>query len=173
MSLTILDPTNEAVPVERQVTPRPETVKGKIAFLDISKNRGSVLLDRLQEAFEQRLPQIEITRYMKPTFSKPAPEDLRSDIIENNDSAPFDFKRNLRGLYCRVRDPMVQIITVERDVQSSYLNFPVHLQQNRFDSFRHSDSPRMDSHKREEPIRMHFRYLCSESTKLIGNIILS
>ena len=85
MSLTILDPTNETVPVERQVTPRPETVKGKIAFLDISKNRGNVLLDRLQEAFEQRLPQIEITRYMKPTFSKPAPEDLRFDIIENND----------------------------------------------------------------------------------------
>ena len=45
MSLTILDPTNETVPVERQVTPRPETVKGKIAFLDISKSRGNVLLD--------------------------------------------------------------------------------------------------------------------------------
>ena len=85
MSLTILDPTNEAVPVERQVSPRPKTVKGKIAFLDISKNRGSVLLDRLQEAFEQRLPQIEITRYMKPTFSKPAPDDLRTDIASNND----------------------------------------------------------------------------------------
>ena len=87
MSLTILDPTNEAVPVERQVSPRPETVKGKIAFLDISKNRGSILLDRLQEAFEQRLPQIEITRYMKPTFSKPAPDDLRNEIQEANDFA--------------------------------------------------------------------------------------
>ena len=85
MSLTILDPTKEAVPVERQISPRPETVKGKIAFLDISKNRGSVLLDRLQEAFEQRLPQIEITRYMKPTFSKPAPDELRMDIASNND----------------------------------------------------------------------------------------
>jgi hypothetical protein len=85
MSLTILDPTNEAVPVERQVTPRPATVKGKVAFLDISKTRGNVLLDRLQEAFEQRLPQIEITRYMKPTFSKPAPDGLRADIVENND----------------------------------------------------------------------------------------
>ena len=52
MAVTILDPTNEAVPVERQITPRPEEVKGKVAFLDISKPRGSVLLDRLQEAFE-------------------------------------------------------------------------------------------------------------------------
>ena len=36
MAVTILDPTNEAVPVERQITPRPEVVKGKVAFLDIS-----------------------------------------------------------------------------------------------------------------------------------------
>ena len=74
MALTILDPTNEAVPLERKITPRPEVIKGKVAFLDISKPRGSVLLDRLQEAFEQRLPQVEITRYTKPTFSKPAPD---------------------------------------------------------------------------------------------------
>ena len=26
MAVTILDPTNEAVPVERQITPRPEAV---------------------------------------------------------------------------------------------------------------------------------------------------
>jgi beta-lactamase class A len=53
--------------------------------LDISKRRGNVLLDRLQEALEQRLPQIEITRYMKPTFSKPAPDDLRQEIKTDND----------------------------------------------------------------------------------------
>lgn len=85
MSLTILDPTNEAVPVERQITPRPEVVQGKVAFLDISKPRGSVLLDRLQEAFEQRLPKVEITRYTKPTFSKPAPDALRAEINAAND----------------------------------------------------------------------------------------
>ena len=57
MSLTILDPTNEAVPVERQVTPRPETVKGKIAFLDISKNREVFFLidyrKRLSSAYRR------------------------------------------------------------------------------------------------------------------------
>ena len=85
MALTILDPTNEAVPLERKITPRPEAIKGKVAFLDISKPRGSVLLDRLQEAFEQRLPQVEITRYTKPTFSKPAPDALRAEINAAND----------------------------------------------------------------------------------------
>ena len=65
MNLMILDPTNEAVPVERQISERPKTLTGKVAFLDISKPRGNVLLDRLQEAFEQRLPGVEINRYMK------------------------------------------------------------------------------------------------------------
>tara|TARA_E500000178_G_scaffold338377_2_gene378677 strand:+ start:3428 stop:3784 length:357 start_codon:yes stop_codon:yes gene_type:complete len=85
MSFKILDPTNEAVPVTRQVTPRPEKLTGRLAFLDISKPRGNVLLDRLQEALEQRLPQIEITRYTKPTFSKPAPDALRVEIQRDND----------------------------------------------------------------------------------------
>ncbi len=85
MTLTLLDPTNEEVPVARAITPRPAEVKGRIAFLDISKRRGDVLLDRLQEALEQRLPQVEITRYVKPTFSKPAPDALRAEISAAND----------------------------------------------------------------------------------------
>jgi hypothetical protein len=31
------------------------------------------------------LPQIEITRYTKPTFSKPAPDALRQEIHAAND----------------------------------------------------------------------------------------
>ena len=41
---TIMDPTDERVPVTRQLTPRPETITGRVALLDISKPRGSVLL---------------------------------------------------------------------------------------------------------------------------------
>ena len=87
MTVTLLDPTNEEVPVARQIAARPETLKGRIAFMDISKRQGNLLLDRLQEALEQRLPGIEINRYMKPTFSKPAPDDLRKEIQEANDFA--------------------------------------------------------------------------------------
>ncbi len=85
MSLTLLDPTNEDIPVARQITPRPKSITGKVAFLDIAKRRSDEFLDRLQEAIEQRLPQIEINRYQKPTFSKPAPADLRQQIKEIND----------------------------------------------------------------------------------------
>ena len=85
MSVTVLDPTNEEVPIARRITPRPTTITGKIAFLDISKRRSDEFLDCLQEAIEQRLPKVEVNRYRKPTFSKPAPADLRREIKEIND----------------------------------------------------------------------------------------
>lgn len=83
--LSILDPTDERVPVSRQITPRPKHIVGNVALLDISKPRGNVLLDRLEETLSQRLPDVNITRYSKPTFSKPAPEELRQLIQANND----------------------------------------------------------------------------------------
>lgn len=82
---TILDPTNERVPVERQLTPRTGKVEGVIALLDIFKPRGDVFLDRIDEQLRERLPGVEIRRYTKPTFTKPCPDDLRRKIKEEAD----------------------------------------------------------------------------------------
>ncbi|MDA0790191.1 MAG: hypothetical protein O2780_12125 [Proteobacteria bacterium] len=81
---TILDPSNERQPVERQLTPRTGLISGNVALLDISKPRGNVLLDRLEARLREMLPDININRYAKPTFTKPAPEDLRREIRQNN-----------------------------------------------------------------------------------------
>jgi hypothetical protein len=81
---TILDPTNEKMPIARQLTPRSGSVTGNVAFLDISKPRGDVLLDRLEEQMKARAPGVVIRRYAKPTFTKPAPEALRAEIRANN-----------------------------------------------------------------------------------------
>jgi hypothetical protein len=82
---TILDPTNEREPIARQLTPRSGAIHGTVAFLDISKPRGNVLLDRLEEQFKQRAPDVRVKRYSKPTFTKPAPESLRQEIRSNSD----------------------------------------------------------------------------------------
>ncbi|MCR9260809.1 MAG: hypothetical protein NXH95_13865 [Pseudomonadaceae bacterium] len=82
---TILDPTDERVPVARSISPRPEVIEGSVALLDISKPRGNVLIDRLEELLQQRLPKVEFKRYAKPTFTKPAPDELRQQIQQNND----------------------------------------------------------------------------------------
>ena len=76
---TILDPTGERSVAERARLARPATLDGRtVGLLDISKPRGNIFLDRLEE----RLTGIGATvkRYQKPTFTKPAPADLRYEI---------------------------------------------------------------------------------------------
>jgi hypothetical protein len=79
MGTTILDPTSERTVAERQRIARPASLQGlTIGLLDISKPRGNVFLDRI----EQRLVEVgaDVKRYRKPTFTKPAPVDLRHQI---------------------------------------------------------------------------------------------
>ena len=73
---TILDPTDEREPIGRQLARRPEHLSGTVGLLDISKPRGNVLLDRLEELLTERLPEVTVRRYAKPTFTKPAPGEL-------------------------------------------------------------------------------------------------
>ena len=82
---TIMDPTDERVPIAREVSTRPQEITGSLALLDISKPRGNVLLDRLEELLHARLPDVAINRYAKPTFTKPAPQTLRQQIKADND----------------------------------------------------------------------------------------
>lgn len=82
---TILDPTNERVPVARTITPRPEVISGAVALLDISKPRGNILIDRIEQQLSERLPDVTFNRYAKPTFTKPAPDELRKQIQGEND----------------------------------------------------------------------------------------
>ena len=79
-----LDPTSERSPVHRERHARPASLDGlTIGLLDISKPRGKVFLDRLQELLEARSLRVE--RYAKPTFTKPAPVDLRHEIASQCD----------------------------------------------------------------------------------------
>ncbi len=78
--VTILDPTNETRPVERQITARADALRGTIGLLDISKPRGSVLLDELERILGERAPEAAVKRYRKPTFAKPCPDALRAEI---------------------------------------------------------------------------------------------
>jgi hypothetical protein len=80
----VLDPTGELSPVERTLTERPASLDGRtVALLDISKARGDVFLDRLAELLAAR--GLEVRRYAKPTFTKPAPIDLRHEIATQCD----------------------------------------------------------------------------------------
>lgn len=77
----LIDPTSEIGTVERHLSARLETLEGvTVGLLDISKPRGNVFLDRLEVLLAER--GASVRRYVKPTFAKPAPIDLRAQIAE-------------------------------------------------------------------------------------------
>jgi hypothetical protein len=79
MSKVVLDPTGERSVPHRERLARPASLDGHvIALLDISKPRGDVFLDHLAHRLEEGGAQVR--RYKKPTFTKPAPVDLRQEI---------------------------------------------------------------------------------------------
>ncbi len=77
----VLDPTSERRLPIRESPLRPTSFDGlTVGLLDISKARGDVFLDRLEELLGEWGARVR--RYRKPTFAKPAPVELRRKIAE-------------------------------------------------------------------------------------------
>jgi hypothetical protein len=75
----LLDPTAERSPAARPRLARPAGLEGlTVGLLDISKARGNVFLDRLDELLQAR--GVTVRRYRKPTFTRPAPVELAQRI---------------------------------------------------------------------------------------------
>jgi hypothetical protein len=82
MPIVLVNPMNEAVSAKREPAPRLDTLAGKtIALLDISKPGGSVFLDALERLLTARYDVAEVVRAMKPTFTKPAPDEVMNRLI--------------------------------------------------------------------------------------------
>lgn len=80
----LLDPTGELQPAHRERNPRPTSLEGKVVgLLDISKARGSIFLDYLDEKLTEM--GITVKRYRKPTFARVAPVDLKHQIVTECD----------------------------------------------------------------------------------------
>ncbi len=79
MTRELLDPTSERSPSIRQRLARPASLSGQVVgLLDIHKPRGDVFLDQLEVLLTGAGARVR--RYQKPTFTKPAPVDLRQEI---------------------------------------------------------------------------------------------
>ena len=76
----ILDPTDERSPIGRRLARRPHTIAGPLGIIDISKPRGDVFCDELARLSTERVPGVAVVRLRKPTFTKPAPPDLRAEV---------------------------------------------------------------------------------------------
>ena len=75
----LLDPTSERTPTARARHARPASFDGlTVGILDISKARGDVFLDRIAASLGER--GVGVRRYKKPTFTRPAPTELKQQI---------------------------------------------------------------------------------------------
>ena len=83
MALTILDPTAERDPAGRPLAARSGK-PGTVGLLDIRKPRGDVFLNEVEAGLRAR--GITVMREAKPTYTKPAPADLRRAIAERCDA---------------------------------------------------------------------------------------
>ena len=81
----LLDPTSERVPAARIRAKRLTSLEGRtIGLLDIAKARGDIFLDQLESRLSER--GAKVLRFKKPTFTKPAPIDLRQEIAQTCDA---------------------------------------------------------------------------------------
>ncbi len=81
----LVDPTNETTPAIRERVARLESLEGRtIGLLDISKPRGDLFLDHIERGLRAQGASVE--RYKKPTYTKPAPVDLRQEIATRCDA---------------------------------------------------------------------------------------
>jgi hypothetical protein len=79
---TVLDPTGELSPDAHELVSRPASLDGlTVGLLDITKARGDVFIDQLDRRLRER--GLSTRRFAKPTFTKPAPLDLRQEIAEH------------------------------------------------------------------------------------------
>jgi hypothetical protein len=84
MNEVLLDPTGERSSLTRTRALRPATLSGlRVGLLDITKARGNVFLDRIETLLAEHDCVVE--RFSKPTFTKPAPIDLRHEIATKCD----------------------------------------------------------------------------------------
>lgn len=75
----LLDPTAERAAAMRALIARPASLDGlTVGILDISKARGNVFLDRIDEQLRAR--GVNVKRYRKPTFTRVAPTALKQQI---------------------------------------------------------------------------------------------
>jgi 3-deoxy-D-manno-octulosonic acid (KDO) 8-phosphate synthase len=91
MTITLVNPMNEAATTPRPAAPRLATLAGKtIGLLDISKPGGSIFLDRLEHLLVTQHHAGKVVRIKKPTFAKPAPQSVMDQIREEGCQAVIE-----------------------------------------------------------------------------------
>jgi hypothetical protein len=82
----LYDPTVTPASSAATLAARVPDLQNKVmGVLDISKAKGDIFLDRLVARLHEQFHPREIIRRTKPTFARPAPEELRKELEQQCD----------------------------------------------------------------------------------------
>ena len=82
----LYDPTAAPKQATAALAARLPDLRDKtVGLLDISKAKGNFFLDRVEEMLTAHFQPRAIIRRMKPTFARPAPEDIRQELAQKCD----------------------------------------------------------------------------------------
>ena len=82
----LYDPTAASKQVAAALAARLPDLRDKtVGLLDISKAKGNFFLDRVEEMLTAHFQPRVVIRRMKPTFARPAPEDIRQELAQKCD----------------------------------------------------------------------------------------
>ncbi len=83
MPITLINPLDETPRVFSNPALRLKSLTGKtIGLLDISKPGGSIFLDRIELLLRERCGVSHVVRFMKPTYTKPAPDTVIAKFLD-------------------------------------------------------------------------------------------
>ena len=83
---TLLDPTSQGDAPAKCLSPRLDSLDGKVmGLLNITKNGSDIFLDRIAELMQERFDLAEVIQVKKPTFTRPAPTELLAELAEQAD----------------------------------------------------------------------------------------
>ena len=82
----LLDPIAPNNASEKFLAPRLDDLDGKVmGLLNISKNGSDIFLDRVEELMREHFDLVDVVRVTKPTFARPAPQDLITELADQCD----------------------------------------------------------------------------------------
>ena len=85
-NVNLLNPLDDGGISAKYLAPRLETLSGKtMGLLSIGKNGSDVFLQRVEELVCEKFDVADVVRFNKPTFTRPAPEELINQLANQCD----------------------------------------------------------------------------------------
>lgn len=82
----VLDPIAPSNVSEKFLAPRLDDLNGKVmGLLNISKNGSDIFLNRVEELMREHFDLVDVVRVTKPTFARPAPQELITELADRCD----------------------------------------------------------------------------------------